>query len=110
MTEPVRPVNWQCPTCLRKWIVPADREAPALCGECDKIPILNVVRPVIQAGTPTSEMRDNSPDSIASNESQYCLWTCPKCQKRWRVLSPVENGGALRGKTRMKMAAHMRAV
>ena len=26
------------------------------------------------------------------------------------VLSPVENGGASRGKTRMKMAAHMRAV
>ncbi len=27
-----------------------------------------------------------------------------------RVLSPVENGGASRGKTRVKMAAHMRAV
>ena len=26
------------------------------------------------------------------------------------VLSPVENGGASRGKARMKMAAHMRAV
>jgi hypothetical protein len=27
-----------------------------------------------------------------------------------QVLSPVENGGASRGKTRVKMAAHMRAV
>ena len=85
MTEPIPRVNWQCPKCLRKWSVPAGRKAPAQCRECAKLTVSTVVHPSTQSGTPPSEKRDNSPDSIASNGSQYCLWTCPRCQKPWRV-------------------------
>jgi hypothetical protein len=87
MTEPIPRVNWQCPKCLRKWSVLADRKAPALCRECAKLPASTAVRPNTQAGTPTtSGKRGIATETTATNEPQYRLWACPQCQKQWRVV------------------------